>query len=78
MVRPWVAEPRRLMGCQFINTHSMALSKVLNCNTSIQISDPCKIFYITLYGSKDTQMEDCKAPQRVQQVCWRKSFKVEG
>ena len=78
MVRPWIAEPRRPMGCQFINTHSMALSKVLNCNTNIQIGDPCQIFYITLYSSKDTQKEACEALQCVKKACSKKLLKVEA
>ena len=56
----------------------MTLSKVLNCNTNIQVGDPCQIFYITLYSSKYTQKEDCEAPQRVQQACSKKLLKVEG
>ena len=78
MVRPWIAEPRRPTRCQLINTHSMSLSKVLNCNTNIQIGEPCQIFYTTLYSNKDTQKEDCETPQRVQQACSKKLLKIEG
>ena len=78
MVRHWITEPRRLMGCQFINTHIMALSKGLNYNTNIQIGEPCQIFYTTLYSNKDTQKEDCETPQRVQQACSKKLLKIEG
>ena len=35
MIKPWIAELTRPMGCQFINTHSMALSKVLKYNNNI-------------------------------------------
>ena len=66
------------MGCQFINTHSMALSKILNCNTNIQIGDPCQIFYSNFYSSTDTQKEDFEAPQRVQKACSKKLLKVEA
>jgi len=78
MVKPWIVEPKRPMGCQYINTHNMALARVLNCNTNIQIGDPSSIFYTTLYGTKDTQKEDCEAPQRVQNVCTRKLLKAES
>ena len=78
MVKPWIVEPKRPMGCQYINTHNMALARVLNCNTNIQIGDPSSIFYTTLYGTKDTQKEDCEAPQRVQNVCTKKLLAAES
>ena len=59
-VRPWIVEPRRPMGCQYINTHNEALSRTLNCNTNVQIGDPSSIFYTTLYTTKDNKMKIVK------------------
>lgn len=77
-VRPWIVEPKRPMGCQYINTHNEALSRTLNCNTNVQIGDPSSIFYTTLYTTKDNQKEDCEAPQRVQNICTRQLLKAEA
>ena len=34
-VHHWMLEPKRPMGCQFINTHNVAVSEVFNCNTNV-------------------------------------------
>ena len=43
-VKPWIVEPKRSMGSQYINTHNGALARALNCNTNIQIGDQCQLF----------------------------------
>ena len=62
---PWLLEPKRPMGCQFINPHSNALSKVLNCNTNVQIGDASQVYYSTLYTGKNNQKEDRERQERI-------------
>ena len=57
-VPPFMVLPKRPMGCQFINTHNIALSEILNCNSNVQIGDSSHVYYSTLYTSKSTQKED--------------------
>ena len=76
--KPWIVEPKRSMGSQYINTHNGAPARALNCNTNVQIGDLSSIFYTTLYSTKDTQKEDCEAPQRVQNVCTKRLLKAEA
>jgi hypothetical protein len=59
-VYPFVAIPKRPMGCQFINAHNKPISEVFNFNTNIKIRDVLQVFYSTLYTSKSTQDEDSK------------------
>jgi hypothetical protein len=53
------------MGCEFMNSHSWVISKLLNCNSNIQIGDPTQVFYSTLYSSKNTQKEDAERHKRI-------------
>jgi hypothetical protein len=57
-VYPFLALPKRPVGCQFINAHNKPISEVFNFNTNIQIGDASQVFYSTLYTSKSTQEED--------------------
>ena len=47
-VAPWMLEPKRPMGCQFINTHNVAVSEVFNGNTNTTISGPDTVYYATV------------------------------
>ena len=62
---PWMILPLRLMVCQFVNTHNDAIQEVFNCNTNVQLGDPCQFFYNTLYVVKNTQDEDAERQCRV-------------
>jgi len=57
--------PKRRIGSQFLNQHSVPISEVIACNTNIAIGDPSFTYYTTLYKSKDTQQEDRDVFQRV-------------
>ena len=50
---------------EYLNTFSPSISEVLACNTNILIGDCAHTFYITLYTSKDTNLEDRQMWQRV-------------
>ena len=66
-VPPWMILPKRPMGCQYVNSHSDAIQEVFNCNTNVQLGDPCSIFYNTLYKAKNTQDEDSEKVLRIQE-----------
>ncbi len=76
-VAPWMIIPQRPMGCQFINTHNVALSAAFNCNTNIQVGDTLQVYYSTLYNSKNTQKEDSERQQRVSQTIIRRLLRKE-
>ena len=57
-VYPFMVILKRPMGCQYINSHNPATSKVFNFNTNIQVGDSSQVFYSTLYTCKSTQVED--------------------
>ena len=46
---------KRLMGDQFLNTFSPAISGVFGYNTNVQIGSVSHMYYYTLYGSKSNQ-----------------------
>ena len=55
---PFLIRTKRPMGCQFLNTHSVPVSKVFACNKNVQIGEPCNLFYAMCYTFKMTQKED--------------------
>ena len=57
--------PKYPMGCQFLNTHHVAISDILACNTNVSTGDPNHTYYSTLYCSKSTQAEDKELYQRI-------------
>ena len=57
--------PKRHLGSQYLNQHSIPISEVLACNTNVSIGDPSHTYYSTLYSSKSTQDEDKMIYQRV-------------
>ena len=57
--------PKRPMGCQFINAHSLPISAVFNFNTNISIGNVSHVYYGTLYTSKSTQEEDAEKQLRI-------------
>lgn len=59
-VTPWIILTKIPMGCKYGNTHSPAMSNVLNCNTHVQVGDGSNAFSATCYLSKSTQEEDCE------------------
>ena len=65
------------MGCQFVNTHSDALSRVLGCNTNVQIGDTSQVYYSTLYTGKNNQKEDSERQERITNTINRRLLKIE-
>ena len=58
-------ESKRPQGSQCINTHSLPMSDILNCNTNVSTGDVAQLMYQTLYASKNTQEDDDKPRQVV-------------
>ena len=54
----FVIELRRPQACQYMNTHSVPISALLNCNTNVQAGDWVHCYYQTFYASKVTIKED--------------------
>ena len=77
-VPSWMLMNRRLMGCQYINTHNKSISEVINCNTNIQIGDRSQFFYSTMYCGKNTQKEDAECQQRIMDASNRRLFRIQG
>lgn len=67
--------PKRDIGSQFINQHSVTIADLLACNTNVTIGDPSQIYYATLYKSKDTQAEDKTAMLRINGSFGRKVWR---
>ena len=65
------------MGCQYINVHNDALSRVLNCNTNVQIGDVCQVYYSTLYNIKNNQKEDSERQQRINNAIHNRILRIE-
>jgi len=76
-IAPWLIEPRRPMGCQYINTHNDALSRLLNCNTNILIGDTAQVYYSTLYNIKNNQKEDSERQEIVNHSVQRRIMRIE-
>ena len=57
-VYPFVAKTKRGMGSQYLNTHSEEITKILGCNSNIQMGSPRCVFYVIHYTTKSTQKED--------------------
>ena len=51
---------KRLMGDQFLNTFSPAISGVFGYNTNVQIGSVSHMYYNTLYGSKSNQDDETR------------------
>ena len=56
---------KRHQGSQYMNTHSIPISDVLNCNTNVSSGDLAQLMYQTLYVSKCTQNDDSIPRQQV-------------
>lgn len=76
-IAPWLVEPKRPMGCQYINVHNDALSRVLNCNTNVQIGDVCQVYYSTLYNIKNNQKEDSERQDRVNNAIHNRILRID-
>jgi hypothetical protein len=58
IVYPYVIQPKRPNGSQFLNTHCKAITKKFGCNSNVQIGSPRCVFYVLHYATKSTQKED--------------------
>ena len=56
----FVVELKRPQACQYMNTHSIPISSILNCNTNVQTGDWAHCFYQIFYQSKVTVKDDCE------------------
>ena len=56
---------KRHQGSQYLNTHSVPISNILNCNTNVSTGDIAQLMYQTLYVSKCTQDDDSIPRQQV-------------
>jgi len=65
------------MGYQFINTHNIAISEVFNCNTNVTIVRPNCVYYATVYGTKNTQKDDCKHVQNIAKTTNKRLLRIE-
>ena len=74
---PWLVELKRPMGCQYINTHNDALSRIFNCNTNVTIGDVSQVYYATLYSNKNNQKEDSERQQRIASTVNRRLLKTQ-
>ena len=57
-VYPFAIKTKRGIGSQFLNTHSEVITKMLACNSNIQMGSPRCVFYVIHYSTKSTQKED--------------------
>jgi hypothetical protein len=62
---PFTVQPKRPVGCQYVNPHNVQILKAFNFNTNIRIGDVLQVFYSTLYTSKSTQDEDSEKRLRI-------------
>jgi len=53
------------------------MSRVLNCNTNVQIGDICQVYYSTLYNIKNNQKEDSERQQRVNNAIHNRILRIE-
>ena len=56
-VMQFLVIPKRPQACQFLNQHSIPISKAISCNTNVCIGDASCVYYNTLYKIKNTQKE---------------------
>ena len=68
--------PRRHLGCQFLNQHSVPISEVIACNTNISLGNPSQTYYCTLYSSKSTQQEDKRVFRRIAAAVGRRILRA--
>ena len=65
------------MGCQFINTHNVAVSEVFNCNTNVTIGGPGTIYNATVYSRKYTQADNAEQQQAISNSANKRLLRVE-
>ena len=51
-VMQFLVIPKRPQVCQFLNQHSIPISKVISCNTNVCMGDASCVYYNTLYKTK--------------------------
>ena len=73
----YMIQLQRPQGCQYINTHSVEVSNILNCNTNVQTGDSGQAFYQTLYAPKNTQKDDSKPRDLVAKQVVRRLLRVQ-
>ena len=73
----FIIELERNQGCQYMNTHNIAVSDVLNCNTNVQSGDSNQTFYQTMYQTKNTQKDDCEPRDLVAKALIRRLLRAQ-
>ena len=58
VVYPFIVNPKRSLGSQYLNTHSKSITRMLGCNSNFQIGSLRCMFYVVHYSTKSTQKED--------------------
>lgn len=77
IVPRFLIQLNRPQGCQYMNTHSVPVSDILNCNTNVQAGDSGQTYYQTLYHTKNTQKEDCEPRDLVARQLIRRLLRAQ-
>jgi hypothetical protein len=56
-VYPFVVNSKRPLSYQYLNTHSKYITRILGCNSNVQIGNSRCMFYV-VHSTKSTQKED--------------------
>ena len=48
VVYPFIINPKRSLGSQYLNTHIKSITRMLACNSNVQIGSPRCMFYVVL------------------------------
>ncbi len=57
VVYPFIFNPKRSLGSQYLNTYSKSITRTLACNSNVQIGSPRCMFYVVHLSTKPTQNE---------------------
>ncbi len=58
VVYPFIANPKRSLSSQYLNTHSKCITRTLGYNSNVQIGSPRCMVYVVHYSTNSTQKED--------------------
>ena len=54
-VYPYIINPDRLLGCQYVNTHRKYITRSLDCNSNVKVGSPRCMISVIHYFTKSTQ-----------------------
>ena len=55
---PFIINPKRSLSSEYMNIHSKSITRMLGCNSNVQIRSLRCMFYVVHYSTKSTQKED--------------------